>query len=135
MIKPNLEHSAPIHTGDLIKDDTTTSSTLRIHSLFEISGYNIEYDARNIIVTPVGAPRFTSISFFTTLYGAIDFISGKLLKKKYNEQTIKDIDDIKKVIEEHNKFMKEICTFKFDELNKILGAVSYTHLPSPRDRS
>lgn len=78
--------------------------------LIGIGGYKIYYDKRNYIVRRNKAKEEARGGFFTTLYGAINYISEGMLKEKISSPDISKIDDLKVAIKEHNKDMLDFAS-------------------------
>lgn len=78
--------------------------------LMSVGGYKIDCDTRNYVVRKKKANEDARGGFFTTLYGAINYISEEMLKEKLSSNKISKIDDLKVVIKEHNKAMLEMVT-------------------------
>ena len=81
---------------------------MREVKIIKIGDYKIYYETHNYIVRNArkGKAKETSLpSYFTTLYGAINYISEIMLKSKIHPTTISNIEDLKTIIQTHNKIM------------------------------
>ena len=92
---------------------------MRQKKLIAIGNYKIYYESYNYIVRNEAKGKSKeecTASYFTTLLGAINHVSERLVKAKLHSDKISTIDDLKTVIMDHNKFMKN----HIEELDALL---------------